>query len=100
MPLLALLKAGDHVLVTDAVYGPTRRFCNNHLLRLGVDPLHVDVDAVVDAAVLERLDHRLVGVLELHVLADEGDPGHALAGVGSLHELIPLGEVGRIGLDL
>jgi cystathionine beta-lyase len=43
-PLLALAKAGDHVLVTDAVYGPTRRFCNNHLRRLGVgvdyyDPL-------------------------------------------------------------
>jgi cystathionine beta-lyase len=26
LPLLALAKAGDHVLVTDAVYGPTRRF--------------------------------------------------------------------------
>ncbi|MGE5103952.1 MAG: cystathionine beta-lyase [Betaproteobacteria bacterium] len=35
-PLLALVKPGDHVLVTDAVYGPTRRFCDNHLRRLGV----------------------------------------------------------------
>ena len=40
---------------------------------LGVDQLDLDFDAVVDAAVLERLDHRLVGVVELHVLADEGD---------------------------
>ena len=43
-PLLALTKPGDHVLVTDSVYGPTRRFCDNHLRRLGVavdyyDPL-------------------------------------------------------------
>ena len=51
-PLLALAKPGDHVLVTDAVYGPTRRFCDNHLRRLGVeigyyDPLlGADIDSV------------------------------------------------------
>jgi cystathionine beta-lyase len=44
LPLLALLAPGDHLLVTDAVYGPTRRFCDNHLRRLGIgvdyyDPL-------------------------------------------------------------
>ena len=33
----ARCKPGDHVLVTDAVYGPTRRFCDNHLTRLGVE---------------------------------------------------------------
>ena len=43
-PLLALLKPGDHLLVTDVVYGPTRRFCDHHMRRLGVavdyyDPL-------------------------------------------------------------
>jgi cystathionine beta-lyase len=42
LPLLALAKAGDHVLVTDAVYGPTRRFCNNHLRRLGVEVSYYD----------------------------------------------------------
>ncbi|AUL45976.1 cystathionase beta-lyase [Bordetella trematum] len=34
--LLAYLKAGDHVLITDAVYEPVRRFCAEHLRRLGV----------------------------------------------------------------
>ncbi|HEX7327318.1 MAG TPA: cystathionine beta-lyase [Casimicrobiaceae bacterium] len=43
-PLLALANPGDHVLVADCVYGPTRRFCDHHLRRLGVtvdyyDPL-------------------------------------------------------------
>jgi cystathionine beta-lyase len=43
-PLLALANPGDHVLVADSVYGPTRRFCEHHLRRLGVavdyyDPL-------------------------------------------------------------
>ncbi|MEO8506811.1 MAG: cystathionine beta-lyase [Betaproteobacteria bacterium] len=37
LPLLALTGPGDHVLVTDAVYGPTRRFCDLHLKRLGVE---------------------------------------------------------------
>ena len=42
LPLLALLRAGDHVLVTDAVYGPTRRFCDLHLTRLGVEVSYYD----------------------------------------------------------
>jgi cystathionine beta-lyase len=41
-PLLALAKAGDHVLVTDVVYGPTRRFCDNHLRRIGVEVSYYD----------------------------------------------------------
>ena len=45
LPLLALASAGDHVLVTDAVYGPTRRFCNNHLTRLGVDVSYYDPES-------------------------------------------------------
>jgi cystathionine beta-lyase len=42
LPLLALLAPGDHLLVTDAVYGPTRRFCDNHLRRLGIDVGYYD----------------------------------------------------------
>jgi cysteine-S-conjugate beta-lyase len=42
LPLIALAKAGDHVLVTDVVYGPTRRFCELHLRRLGIDVSYYD----------------------------------------------------------
>ena len=35
-PLLALLSAGDEVLVADSVYGPTRRFCDVVLPRYGI----------------------------------------------------------------
>ncbi|HAC60524.1 MAG TPA: cystathionine beta-lyase, partial [Rhodobiaceae bacterium] len=35
--LLAHLKAGDHLLMTDSAYEPTRTFCNNVLKRYGVD---------------------------------------------------------------
>jgi cysteine-S-conjugate beta-lyase len=37
LPLLALCKTGDHVLVTDSVYFPTRRFCATTLARFGID---------------------------------------------------------------
>ena len=42
LPLLALLSRGDHVLVTDSVYGPTRRFCDLHLVRYGVEVSYYD----------------------------------------------------------
>ena len=35
--VLAFVKAGDHVLVTDSVYGPVRGFCNGFLTRFGVE---------------------------------------------------------------
>jgi cystathionine beta-lyase len=40
--LLAFLSAGDHLLVTDAVYRPTRRFCDGVLKRLGVTTTYYD----------------------------------------------------------
>ncbi|PHI97283.1 cystathionine beta-lyase [Parasaccharibacter apium] len=35
--LLAFLKGGDHLLLPDSVYGPTRRFAVNFLARFGVE---------------------------------------------------------------
>lgn len=35
--LLALLSQGDHLLIVDCVYGPTRDFCIKTLARLGVE---------------------------------------------------------------
>ena len=40
--LMACLKAGDHVLVTDSVYGPTRRLCQRTLARYGVETTFYD----------------------------------------------------------
>lgn len=35
--ILAFVQAGDHVLITDAVYDPTRSFCDVFLKRFGVE---------------------------------------------------------------
>jgi cystathionine beta-lyase len=40
--LMAMLKAGDHVLVTDNVYQPTRIFCDGTLSRHGVSTTYYD----------------------------------------------------------
>lgn len=36
-PLLAFLGCGDHLLLPDSVYGPTRRFANTMLRRMGIE---------------------------------------------------------------
>lgn len=40
--LLAVLKAGDEVLVVDSAYKPTRRFCDRLLARFGVTTTYYD----------------------------------------------------------
>jgi cystathionine beta-lyase len=42
VPLLAFLSAGDHVLITDSVYHPTRRFADTMLARMGVEVSYYD----------------------------------------------------------
>jgi cysteine-S-conjugate beta-lyase len=40
--LFSLLKAGDHLLVTDSAYFPTRHFCDTALTKLGVEVTYYD----------------------------------------------------------
>ncbi len=40
--VLAFVKAGDHILVPDAVYFPARKFCDGVLARFGVETTYYD----------------------------------------------------------
>jgi len=40
--LLAVLQAGDHLLMTDTAYFPTRRFCDHVLAKYGVETTYYD----------------------------------------------------------
>ena len=42
VPFLAFAKAGDHVLIVDSVYHPTRHFCDTMFARLGVEVEYYD----------------------------------------------------------
>ena len=52
VPLLGVLSQGDHVLITDSVYGPTRRFADNMLKKMGVEVEYYDPTI---GAAIERL---------------------------------------------
>jgi cystathionine beta-lyase len=58
--ILACVKAGDHALVTDSCYGPTRRFCDHTLARFGVETTYFDPLAGEGIAALMRPNTRLV----------------------------------------
>jgi cystathionine beta-lyase len=36
-PIISFVKPGDHVLLTDSAYGPTRHFCQTFLRQMGVE---------------------------------------------------------------
>lgn len=42
LALSAVLKSGDHLLMTDSVYGPTRRFCDRYLSDLNIEVTYYD----------------------------------------------------------
>jgi cystathionine beta-lyase len=60
--LLSVLKAGDHLLVTDSAYQPTRKFCNGILERYGVTTTYYDPMIAADIAALMRPNTRAVFV--------------------------------------
>jgi cystathionine beta-lyase len=58
--LMSCLKAGDHLLVTDSAYRPTREFCNGVLARFGVDTTYYDPLVGSGVAELFRSNTRAV----------------------------------------
>ncbi len=42
LALMSVASSGDHVLVTDSVYGPTRTFCDKTLTRFGITTTYFD----------------------------------------------------------
>ena len=60
--LLAVLGAGDHLLVTDSVYRPTRTFCDTILKRLGIETTYYDPLIGGGIAALMKANTRVVFV--------------------------------------
>ena len=58
--LLALLSPGDHLLMVDSAYEPTRAFCNAMLARLGVETTYYDPLVGAGIAHLIRPETRLI----------------------------------------
>lgn len=79
-PLLALCSAGDHVLIVDCAYGPTRAFAKNVLARLGIafDFFASDAVSIADrlrpntrAVVLESPGYYTMEIQDIAAIAAE-----------------------------
>ena len=60
IPLLAFAAAGDHVLIVDSVYHPTRHFADTMLTRLGVEIEYYDPRIGAGIAALMKPNTRIV----------------------------------------
>ena len=58
--LMAVLKTGDHLLMVDSVYEPTRIFCNTVLKRAGVETTYYDPMVGAGIAALIRPETRAI----------------------------------------
>lgn len=59
-PVLAFVKPGDHVLLTDSAYGPTRYFCQTFLKQFGVETELYDPRLGSDIQSLFRENTRVI----------------------------------------
>lgn len=58
--ILAFVRQGDHLLMTDSVYDPTRRFCDQMLAQMGVETTYYDPAIGEEIAGLMRPNTKLV----------------------------------------
>jgi cystathionine beta-lyase len=56
IPLLAFLSAGDHLLLIDSIYNPTRRFADTVLTRLGIEVEYYapETDGAIEAMIRDN----------------------------------------------
>lgn len=62
LSLMSVVSTGDHVLMSDSVYGPTRHFATNVLARMGVEVSFYDPQAGAEIGLQIRPNTRVVFV--------------------------------------
>ncbi|AOJ09147.1 cystathionine beta-lyase [Burkholderia mayonis] len=88
--LLATLSPGDHLLMTDSVYDPTRAFCAETLARLGIETTYFDPSIGADIAALMRPNTRAVFVESPGSLTFEVQDIPAISRIAHRHDAIVL----------
>ncbi len=58
--IIAFVESGDHILMVDTAYGPTRRFCDQKLKKLGVDVTYYDPTIGASIKALMKPNTKLV----------------------------------------
>ncbi|MFN3232188.1 MAG: cystathionine beta-lyase [Alphaproteobacteria bacterium] len=83
--LLAFVEAGDHVLMADTVYGPSRIFCDHGLKKLGVETTYYDPMIGAGIADLMRDNTKLVFTESPGSLTFEVQDTAAIAAAAKAH---------------
>lgn len=107
LALGAVLEAGDHILVSDSIYGPSRRFCTRRLSAMGIEATRFNplIGAGVEAFIKDNTKAILLespGSLTFDVMDTPAITKIAKAnglvtlfdntwGVGALHKPLDLG---------
>ncbi|MEN5035336.1 cystathionine beta-lyase [Pseudomonas sp. TWI929] len=86
--LMACLKPGDHLLMTDSVYDPTRSFCDETLARFGIETTYYDPALGANIAGLIRPNTRVVFVESPGSLTFDIQDIPAIAEVAHAHNAI------------
>eukprot|EP00282_Hemiselmis_andersenii_P046108 CAMPEP_0172084262 /NCGR_PEP_ID=MMETSP1043-20130122/20896_1 /TAXON_ID=464988 /ORGANISM="Hemiselmis andersenii, Strain CCMP441" /LENGTH=471 /DNA_ID=CAMNT_0012746067 /DNA_START=114 /DNA_END=1530 /DNA_ORIENTATION=+ len=86
--MLAFLESGDHCLVSDGVYDPTRSFCDHFLARFGVETTYFDpVCSPKELEAMIKPNTKLLFLESPSSLSFELHDFSGLAKVGKLHDL-------------
>ncbi len=86
--LLAFLKAGDHLLMVDAVYEPTRALCDKVLAPLGIETTYYDPLIGAGIAALIRPNTRLIYLESPCSLTMEVQDVPAICQVARQHDIL------------
>jgi len=84
--LMSVLDSGDHVLVTDNAYGPTRTFCDKILTRFGIETTYYEPTIGAGIADLIRPNTRAVFCESPGSLTFEVQDIPAIAAVAHKHQ--------------
>ncbi|HEX9921070.1 MAG TPA: cystathionine beta-lyase [Anaerolineae bacterium] len=90
--LLALLSQGDHLLISESIYGPTRQFCRHTLSRLGVEAEFFPPAGAPNLAERLRPNTRLIYVESPGSLTFEVLDLRAIAELGQAHGVATLAD--------
>jgi len=85
--IFAFVEAGDHILVTDSVYHPTRQFCDRLLKKLGVETTYYDPVIGAGIEALIRPNTRLIFTESPGSQTFEVQDIPAIAAVAARHKL-------------
>lgn len=83
--LMAFLKAGDHLLMPDQLYGPARQFCDEVLKKFGVEVTYYDGRIGADIAKLMRKNTAVVYLESPGSLTFEMQDVPAIASIAKRH---------------